>query len=221
MIHKAQEVSKEELEGSLTNYNYQPELTVKLGAIAGPFDQATIQEIVLWKVNRYPSLSSETIALLNQLTSLKQGEHSQGQTVLELLLAKESKGIDLPMASTILRFRNPEVFQIIDRRAYRVLMSDEDKYPIYTTTSIAIKTKLYFEYLDEMLKFCSDKNIPFSQADKILYQLDKNINKDARLDGKQKIKNSKPREGWEEQFRQMHQNGDDKMTDPDVLANEL
>lgn len=30
-------------------------------------------------------------------------------------------GIRLPMASTILRFKNPNVYQIIDQRAYRFL----------------------------------------------------------------------------------------------------
>lgn len=30
----------------------------------------------------------------------------------------------------------------------------------------------------------------------------------------------KPREGWEEAFRQMHQNGDDKLLIPDVFDDE-
>lgn len=201
MLRKAQEFTTEELSGTLMNYKYQPELTAKLNQAKEAFDQTTIQEIVLWKVNRYPILSLETIALLNELTTLRRGEHNLGQTVLELLLAKESKGVDLPMASTILRFRNPNVFQIIDRRAFRVLMNDKHSYTIHRTTPVSDKIKLYFSYLDRMLEFCEDKNISFSEADKILYQLDKNVNKNVRLDGKPKAQKALPREGWEEQFR--------------------
>jgi hypothetical protein len=79
------------------------------------------------------------------------------------------------MASTILRFLNPKTFQIIDDRAYRVLLPREAKYPskpnklteTYVTTSIEV----YFKYLDELHKVSSRK-LPFHMADRILYQLD-------------------------------------------------
>ncbi len=58
------------------------------------------------------------------------------------------------MASTILGFLNPSVFQIIDDRVYRVVHPSKAKYPVkpqkvherYLTTSADI----YFEYLDEL-----------------------------------------------------------------------
>lgn len=218
MIRKATEVEfdKAYLEKCLESYRYQPELTNKLDAINADFDQTVIQEIVLWKVNRYPVPDPKTIALLNELTKLRQGEHRDGKPVLELLLAKESKGIDLSMASTILRFRNSDVFQIIDRRAYRVLMKDKDIYDIHPITSIGRKVDTYFDYLDQVLKICQDKNILFSKADRILYQLDKHINKDVRLDGKPNTKSGSPREGWEDQFRAASEVGED----PDAEAKE-
>ncbi|GAB3641849.1 hypothetical protein [Spirosoma arcticum] len=216
MIRKAHEFSKEDLEGCFADYHYQPELTSKLDASSGAFDQAVIQEIVLWKVNRYPILNQEIVTLLNELTKLRQGEHRDGKTVLEMLLAKQSKGIDLPMASTILRFRNPNVFQIIDRRAYRVLVNGKDIYDIYSATSQSRKVSTYFDYLDQLLAFCQDKDIPFSKADRILYQLDKRINKDVRLDGKPRASSDSAREGWEEQFRL----ASETQEDPDAEAKE-
>lgn len=73
-----------------------------------------------------------------------------------------------------------------------------DKYTVYNSTSPAKKAELYFEYLDELLRFCAEKNIAFIKADQILYQLDKHINDSVGLDGKPKKQRRQPREGWEE-----------------------
>lgn len=45
------------------DYEYQSELTNKLDFINSDFSQEIINEIVLWKINRYAKLSSETIEL--------------------------------------------------------------------------------------------------------------------------------------------------------------
>ncbi|MEI6270138.1 MAG: hypothetical protein WCP01_14760 [Methylococcaceae bacterium] len=55
-----------EWDGNLTEliseYSYQPELTRKLdGVTKEAFDQPLVNEIVLWKVNRYAPLSSNTL----------------------------------------------------------------------------------------------------------------------------------------------------------------
>jgi hypothetical protein len=79
------------------------------------------------------------------------------------------------MASTVLRFVNRNVFQIIDDRVYRIIHPGKAKYPAkplevnekYLTTSESI----YFDYLDE-LHSQSCAQLPFAEADRILYQLD-------------------------------------------------
>lgn len=48
-------------------YNYQNELTVKLDNLNSDFDQNIINEIVLWKVNRYALLDTATLNLINQI----------------------------------------------------------------------------------------------------------------------------------------------------------
>ena len=49
------------------DYFYQDLLTPKLDDLEGDFDQKTINEIVLWKVNRYALLKHESLDLLNKI----------------------------------------------------------------------------------------------------------------------------------------------------------
>ena len=103
------------LKNFLDNYEYNPALTRELDGFKDDFDMALIHKITLWKTNRYYILNSELLTEFNKLSELKLGEHEKSKAVLRQLL--EQKGVDLPMASTLLRFRNPDVFQIIDKRA--------------------------------------------------------------------------------------------------------
>jgi thermostable 8-oxoguanine DNA glycosylase len=157
----------------LKSYNYQPNLTKKLDNLGdATFTQSTANEIVLWKVNRYVSLNKEILICVDNLKALTNGEHRQAQTVLESLL--NIPGIDLPMASTFLRFRNPDVFQIIDRHAYRAIF-DRD-YPLHSASPTNLKVNTYFEYLDKLIELCRKKNLEFQTIDRLLYVFDKRIN---------------------------------------------
>jgi hypothetical protein len=115
--------SNRNLSDFLKAYRYQPELTGRLDRLdSQPFTQAVVNEIVLWKVNRYASLSPTTLELLNSVVGLQPGSHRAARDVILALLGE--RGVDLPMASTLLRFRNPSTFQIIDHRAYRALYGE-------------------------------------------------------------------------------------------------
>ena len=62
--------------GFLSRFNFQPELTRKLDNMGdSDFNQHLINEIVLWKVNRYALLDPELLAELDLLRELKAGEH--------------------------------------------------------------------------------------------------------------------------------------------------
>lgn len=161
------------LDDFLKNYNYQPGLTKKLDNLCDvTFTQFIINEIVLWKVNRYVSLDNDILLKINNLKTLTIGMHRQAQTVLESLL--RTRGVDLPMVSTFLRFRNPEVFQIIDRHAYRAIY--DQNYPLHTTSPIKRKISTYFEYLDKLIELCEKRNLEFQTIDRLLYVFDKRIN---------------------------------------------
>ena len=109
---------------------------------------------------------------INKLKELLNGQHRKCEKLLKKIL--NTDGVDLPMASTILRFRNPEVFQIIDRHAYRAVYGE--KYPLYTNTQVKRKFLVYFDYLDRLNELCKLKNLEFKTIDRLLYIFDKSVN---------------------------------------------
>jgi thermostable 8-oxoguanine DNA glycosylase len=154
-------------------YKFQPKLTKRLDNLENTsIDQSLINEIVLWKVDRYVCLADENIEQLRKLKLLKAGEHEKGNDILKALLSVH--GVDLPMASTILRFINPEVFQIIDRHAYRAVYGK--KYPLYQATPAEKKISLYFDYLSDLIALCKVKGLAFTTIDRLLYIFDKKNN---------------------------------------------
>jgi len=155
----------------LRDYSYYPELTKKLDAQELPFGEAVINEIVLWKIARYVEIPPETLAELESLKNLKQGEHRQAAEVLGKLLA--CNGVRLAMASTILRFANPNAFQIYDRHMCRALTG---KFKNSAPTKASEATAVYWSFLDELIRQCGVLQIPFNNADRILYQFDKDVN---------------------------------------------
>jgi hypothetical protein len=156
----------------LNQYEYQPKLTRKLDDLedVSVMTPDLLNEIVLWKVNRYVSLNRDQLCRVSALATLKAGEHLGARSILEELL--DVHGVDLPMASTILRFRNPTVFQIIDRHAYRALYGRDYKQPRRPSDKI----ELYFAYLDDLRRLCDEKGLRFEIADRALYVFDKKTN---------------------------------------------
>ena len=161
------------LSNFLHKYLYQPELTLHLDNMSNiEMNQELVNEIVLWKLNRYVYLPCELFSRLNNLSNLGIGQHRQGEDVIQLLL--EIRGVELPMASTLLRFRNPSVFQIIDRHAYRALY--DRKYRLWPSTPSTKKVTEYFRYLDDLFVLCQGQNLDFRTIDRLLYVFDKEMN---------------------------------------------
>lgn len=161
------------------DFDYQKKLTSKLDYIDSDFNQEIVNEIVLWKVNRYAELSNELISKINQIkkTDLKVNETLTREILFELL---NTKGVKLPMASTILRFRNPRIFQIIDQRVYRIIYDEKLKLPY--NRHLPEQIDLYLKYLTD-LRIVADKlKIPFELSDRILFMADRRLNKDDILD---------------------------------------
>jgi thermostable 8-oxoguanine DNA glycosylase len=162
-----------DLKPFLDQYDYQPTLTEKLDNMYEmDLTQQSINEIVLWKVDRYVEASSDLLSELNTLRTLPAGEHRRGVKVLPSLL--NTRGVDLPMASTLLRFRNPRVFQIIDRHAYRAVYGNN--YPLYAASHSDRKIDVYFDYLDKLIELCRHRGLSFQSIDRLLYIFDKKEN---------------------------------------------
>ena len=169
------EITNEDLQN--VNYKYQLELTSKLDGLDDDFNQEIINEIVLWKVNRYSFLDDEKFSVLNKI--------NKEDLILDVELTTEiltkflnTKGIQLPMASTILRFKNPNIYQIIDQRVYRFIYGIE--MPKYFS-SIEKQIDFYIEYLQKLKQVCIKKGIDFNLSDRIIYELDKLHNKEIKI----------------------------------------
>jgi thermostable 8-oxoguanine DNA glycosylase len=165
------------------NFNYQTDLTARLDQQTTAFDQNIINEIVLWKVNRYANIDTNTLQLVNSIDSNATTiDTDNTKKILQELL--NTKGIKLPMASTILRFKNKNIYQIIDQRVYRIIYKDKKlKLTQYLNdTNMAMQIELYLQYLKDLADVCKKINIPFDKSDRILFIADRRINKDHKLD---------------------------------------
>jgi hypothetical protein len=163
-------------------FNYQSDLTSKLDGFKDEFNQNIINEIVLWKVNRYAEVDQQTIKLLNSINpSATTLDIDKTRVLLKRLI--NQKGIQLPMASTILRFRNKNVFQIIDQRVYRLIYNGEKlKLNLYPNEkNLNKQIDLYLKYLEDLKSVCENLTIPFDLSDRILFMADKRINKETPL----------------------------------------
>lgn len=169
------EISKEHLRNE--KYNFQPKLTLKLDELNTNFNQEIVNQIVLWKVNRYVEINDDTFSLLN---SIKKEDESLDKDLTKIILEKllSTNGIQLAMASTILRFKNPKVYQIIDQRVFRIIYGK--KMPKYFS-SIETQINLYLEYLQKLRNVCNEKGIKYELSDRIIYELDKEFNKDEKI----------------------------------------
>ena len=84
-------------------------------------DLDDLRRIALWKIGRVLDVSENTIKrlrLLSRSKTLRIDDELVREIMDELL---NSQGIGVPMASAILKFIRPDIFPIIDVRAYRAL----------------------------------------------------------------------------------------------------
>lgn len=172
----------------LDSYKYQIDLTKKLDDLnSNNLSRETLYEIVLWKLNRFPQIEDSLLEELKEIKSIKPKEHRVAKPLLRRLL--QCPGIALPMASTILRFINPETFQIIDDRVFRVVYKEtktwDPKKPATVNEKFLEKSAdIYFYYLDALQELSCDE-LPFRNSDRILYVLDK---LDYKIGGRKRTK---------------------------------
>jgi hypothetical protein len=146
------------------------------------FDQGLINEIVLWKINRYLTVSqADWLKDFNDLKDIDEIEIEPNKSKIKAILKKmlSTHMIQLPMASTLLRFRNPKNFQIIDERTFRLIFgTNATVRKIYNSSNADKRIDLYFDYLRQLKEKCKNKGIPFFESDRLLYQFDKEENGD-------------------------------------------
>lgn len=163
-------------------FDYQSELTKKLDSDSTDFDQNRLNEIVLWKVNRYAEFDNKLIHELNGISPHQQQmDLEKTKQILKMLL--RTKGVQLAMASTILRFRNPKIYQIIDQRVYRIIYNGQELIlsNYLSDKNIDNQIELYLKYLVDLKQVCLDLKIDFEKADRVLFMADRRVNKKHKL----------------------------------------
>ena len=163
-------------------FKYQEALTKKLDSSNENFSQEKLNEIVLWKVNRYAEFGESLIELINSIDKNETKiDVDKTREILKGLL--KTSGVQLAMASTILRYRNPNIYQIIDQRVFRVIYKNQtlelNTYP--SEKNLNFQIELYIKYLYDLSNVCIDLKIPFDKSDRILFMADKRINKKEKL----------------------------------------
>ncbi|MCA8406547.1 hypothetical protein LGN09_16685 [Burkholderia cenocepacia] len=150
-------------------FSYNDEETADLHARLNGSTTITehdLRRVSLWKSDRVLCVSDETLAKLNQLSTIEELTltDSRVKDVIDDLVL--SRGIGFPMASAILKFIKPTLFPIIDVRAYRALTGVQPNYATYSyekyigyaakITDIARKLRRPLREIDEQL-YCYDK----------------------------------------------------------------
>ncbi|PQL93839.1 hypothetical protein C4S76_07065 [Apibacter adventoris] len=82
------------------------------------------------------------------------------------------------MASTILGFKNPKIYQILDQRVYRFIYP---KKTLKYSSNLNDQINLYIQYLTDLRTICIERKIDYSISDRILYSLDKFHNKNEKI----------------------------------------
>lgn len=167
------------LENSEYEFEYEEELTTYLDQKGKEaFDETDILKITLWKVARYPHIDNDLLQELNKIAFIKDLSNEEDRKltveVLEKLLSPECKGVRLPMASTYLRFRNPNVFQIIDRHVWhQVYKHQKGKEEYIEKKEIKDRIEDYLQYLIDLRALAQKEGLRFFDADRYYYLKDK------------------------------------------------
>ena len=137
-----------------------------------------IYKIVLWKTNRFPVISEDVLASLSGIKHFKtddidteEWKNTTTNLIDKLLDKKRVRGVDLPMASTIFRFINPQAYQIIDARAYNAIYGQN------MPKSKKNVAKIYIDYMKDLLEkfkngYDGKKIEKFEEMDRFLYLYD-------------------------------------------------
>ncbi|MCW8331883.1 hypothetical protein MD588_24080 [Photobacterium sp. SDRW27] len=151
------------------NFEYNTEETDTLHRMlngASNIGVDDLRRVSLWKSNRILSVDDKTLTALNNLGAQENVELESPfvKEVIERLVL--SQGIGFPLASTILKFINPDVFPIIDVRAYRALTGKKPYYSTYSYDS-------YIKYAQDLTEIAKTLHLPLRDIDEQLYCFDK------------------------------------------------
>lgn len=156
-------------------FEYLPKITKELDNLKSNFTINDIRKITLWKIDRYPVVTDDALSQINALRICQELNEEKTREVLTTLLNCE--GVGLPMASTYLRFINPDIYQIIDRHAYRAAYYDNPPRVSYSNKVPEKQIDIYIQYLEKLHIWAEEGYygyfVAFRDMDRFLFDVDK------------------------------------------------
>ena len=149
-------------------FDYNPEETDALKSQLQGNTKVTLDDlrrVSLWKINRVLEVPDSVLGDFNELTALPNLTHRMPKAIDVLEALVDSRGVGYPMASSMLKFVRPDVFPIIDVRAYRALFGRKLYASMYTT-------ERYLDYADRCHEIAESQGIPLAAVDEQLYGFD-------------------------------------------------
>ncbi len=128
-----------------------------------------LRRVALWKIGRVLDIDDETLQSLRDLVAdqdLQLDSPSVLETITNLLTCR---GVGMPMASSFLKFLRPDIFPIMDVRAYRALTGKK----LY---SYQYSIELYINYSGKLHDIAKELDMKLSDVDEQLYLFDKEFN---------------------------------------------
>ena len=131
-----------------------------------PVSLCDLRRVALWKLDRILNIPDDVLDVLNSIvaTSPLKVDSPESKKVLSDLVA--CPGVGFPMASAFLKFLRPDVFPIIDVRAYRALFGRK----LYPNS---YSLHLYLEYAARVEEIAFEKRIPLHEVDEQLWCFDR------------------------------------------------
>ncbi len=178
------------------DYDYNEQETAALDTLSRFDIRITpdlLRRITLWKLDRVLKIDEKSCLILESMRKYKQFDGNCKEATRNVLsVLFEQKGVGLPMASTYLRFINPEVFPIIDVRALRAAFDynpaelGEAKFPNLATAKNRID--IYIKYVERLNMLAEDgyhgMRIAFGDLDRVLYVIDQKLGLSLDADAK-------------------------------------
>ena len=149
------------------DYNLEEKENIKNKLNGQSLSINEIRQIALWKYNRIINIDDEILQNLTNILSEK--DITVSCSLVKNIIAEllKSQGVGMPLASTILKFLRPDIFPIIDVRAYRALFDKKKR---------NFKYEDYENYCNKIYEIKEKTGIRLSDIDEKLYEFDKEYN---------------------------------------------
>ena len=157
------------LDFSFSYNNVETSLLRKKLAGNANVDINDLRRVSLGKIDRVLNVSDDALECLREVARAENlsVDAPLSKRAIEMLV--ESQGVGFPMASAMLKFLRPDVFPIIDVRAYRALTGTKSYYSTYTLNR-------YIAYAKELTNIAKRLGRPLSDIDEQLYCFDAEYN---------------------------------------------